>query len=675
MMAFELAGRKISKIGIIGSGQIGPDIALHFAETLSAQGVTVAVVDIDDGALARGRKKLDKKVAKVVERGRLKQAQADAITGAVTFTSDYSVLAGAELVVEAATEDLQIKRKIFAQLEAQVSAAAILTSNSSHLEPEVIFAELKDSSRTAVTHYFFPAERNPVVEVVAGQATSAATVDFLMRFYELAGKLPIKVKSRYGYAVDPVFEGLFLAAALAVEKGLADHKQVDVVCQKALGQGVGPFTAMNLTGGNPLTNVGLDHYTSKIMPWYRSPDSLKAQLAKNEPWPAAARGEQVDVDDATSARVSDWMTGAYFGIACEVIDAGLITPSDFDQALGLALAMKPAISMINKMGTAKALALVEKFAAENDGFKVSTTLKTLAAANKPFELPWVEREDRDGVAVLTIKRFKVLNALNRQVVGELKAHVETIATDKTISGVVIRGFGTRAFAAGADINELAALKTIPEGIATAQNGQAALRVIEKLNKPVVAAMGGLAFGGGCELAMSCHARLAAKGQKVFAGQPEPNLGIIPGYGGTQRLPRWVGLKAAWPMIRSGAPISSAMAAEIGLIRGEVPATSLLDEAIKLVKDVAAGTVKLTPIAEGPIEIPSELPEVELGHLSTKIDQIICQVTLDGAKTTLDEGLRIEAEGFGECMKAEDYRIGMDNFIKNGPKKPAEFKHR
>ncbi len=142
-----------------------------------------------------------------------------------------------------------------------------------------------------MVHYFFPAERNPLVEIVPAEATDPACTDRLMAFYEAIGKVPIRVGSRYGYAVDPVFEGLFLAAALAVEAGLGTIREVDAAARRALGLGVGPFTAMNLTGGNPITAHALDVMTQKIGPWFRVPRLLREAMASQQPWPVAQRGD------------------------------------------------------------------------------------------------------------------------------------------------------------------------------------------------------------------------------------------------------------------------------------------------------------------------------------------------------------------------------------------------
>jgi enoyl-CoA hydratase/carnithine racemase len=187
-------------------------------------------------------------------------------------------------------------------------------------------------------------------------------------------------------------------------------------------------------------------------------------------------------------------------------------------------------------------------------------------------------------------------------------------------------------------------------------------------------MNGLAFGGGNELAMSCTARIAKKGQKVFVGQPEPTLGIIPGAGGTQRLPRLVGIEKAWPILRTGNPISSAQAKEIGLIQEEVEG-DLVEAAITWVKNILSGKVRVPAIKKDPIPIPSKLPEVEIGHLSRKIDSLLQKAILEGAKMTLDEGLKLEAKISGECFLTEDMHIGLDNFMKNGPRVKASFVHK
>jgi 3-hydroxyacyl-CoA dehydrogenase/enoyl-CoA hydratase/carnithine racemase len=674
-MAFTYSGKTLRKVGVIGSGQIGPDIALHFTKVLAEHGTPVVVVDISQDALTKGRAKLEKKISKGVESKAFAPDEARRMLESVSFTPDYAALAGADLVVEAATEDERIKGKIFTQLEATVSPDALLLSNSSHLEPERIFATVKNKARTAVVHYFFPAERNYVVEVVPGKDTANDTARWLLGFYEAVGKVPVKIGSRYGYAIDPIFEGLLQTSCWLVENGHATTKQVDAVATRALGLGIGPFTAHNLTGGNPITAEGLEQLHERVNPWFKVPASLSALNAAKKDWEVPARGEKVDVPADREQRIADALKGTYYGLVSEVIDSGITNVADYDLALEMSLDIQAPFQAMDRMGTDRALALVKKVALDQPGFPVARCLVERGEKKQPWDVPFVVRDDRDGVAVLTIRRPKVLNALNGEVFAQLQRHAEAIVADPKVIGAVITGFGTKAFVSGADVGFLARIETPEQGAQTCLDSQRPLNTIAALKKPVVCAINGLAFGGGNELAMACHARLCVKGLKVLAAQPEPNLGIIPGAGGTQRLPRLIGVENAARLLRTGRPISSSEAASLGLVRGEVERDDLLPSAIDLVQRVARGDVTLTPLPTGPLPtVPNALPEVDLGHLSRAVDQVICRAILEGARTSLDEGLRHEAFLFGECVKLKDMGIGIKTFMEQGPRAKAPFVH-
>ncbi|MHC5063270.1 MAG: 3-hydroxyacyl-CoA dehydrogenase/enoyl-CoA hydratase family protein [Planctomycetota bacterium] len=674
-MSFEHRGRSLNKVAVIGSGQIGPDIALYFTKVLSPFGVKTVVVDVAEEALQKGRAKLEKKIAKGVETGAFKEAQQKQMLEAVEFTSDYEKVRGTDFVLEAATEDSALKRRIFAQVEELVDSDAILASNSSHLEPEAIFEEAKHPERSTVIHYFFPAERNLIVEVVPGKATSPAVSDWLMSFYEQIGKVPLAVNSRYGYALDPIFEGLFQACALIAESGLATSKQIDSVAQSALGMTVGSFTAMNLTGGNPITCVGLDNYTSKINSWFATPQSLKDRVASGEAWEVPARGEDVEVPADLKEKLTRMLRGAYFGLCGEIIDAGLISVGDFNLGLQMALDMKPAFSFMNKLGLKESLALVEEYAAGQPNFVVPECIKTRAANGENFVIPNILRTDHSDVAVLTIRRPRVLNALDQSVFDELEDQFAAVEADPKIQAAVLTGFGKKAFVSGADVGFLAKIENQEQGEATAAGSQRVLNAIEDMSKPVICAMNGLAFGGGNELAMACTQRIAKKGLKVLAAQPEPNLGIIPGAGGSQRLPRLIGLEPAAELLRRGRPISSARALELGLISEEVDG-DLVAKAIEIARAIAGGVIERPSILREPMsDLPESLPALDIGHLSKKVDDIMCKAILEGAAMDLRSGIAFEAKCFGEVCATEDMRIGVQNFIKNGPRSKAEFKHR
>jgi len=672
-MGFQYRDVSFKKIAVIGSGQIGPDIALYFAKVFHRYGVPIVVVDVDAGALERGEAKLKKKVSKGVESGAFKPEMGEAMVGAVTFTDDYGMVEGADFVVEAATEDLPLKRKIFAQLEATCPANAIFASNSSHLEPELIFEDLKDPGRSVVIHYFFPAERNPLVEIVPGKDTRPEVTKGLMAVYEAIGKVPIEVGSRYGYAIDPIFEGVFLAAALCVEKGMGTTREVDAAATRALGLRVGPFTAMNLTGGNPITDHGLDMMTDRLSRWFRSPDIMKKQIEAGTPWDVPGRGEKIELTPDQEKPIVDALRGAYFGLAGQAIDSGITNVSDMEMAVELGLDMIPPFKLMNKVGVSESLNLVRNYAKSYSGFPVPSCIVKQAESEKPWDVDYVQRRDVDGVAVLTIRRPRVLNSLNDDVYRQLGAHMSAIQSDDAISAAVLTGFGVKAFVAGADVKFLAKISSPEMGVETCENVKKVTSFIENLGKPVICALNGFAMGGGIELAMCCTDRICRKGLRIVASQPEVNLGIIPGAGGTQRLPRIVGLATASMMLRTGRPISSKEAVELGLVREEVEGDILI-AAVKLARQAAKGAVKIRPMPIEAMEVPETLPPVELGHLSTKIDSIMCQTLLEGCSKPLTEGLTFESEMFGECCKTEDMKIGVQNFIKNGPRARAEFKN-
>jgi len=673
-MPFTMFGRTIRKVGVIGSGNIGPDIALHFAQNLYTYDVPVVIVDIVQSALDAGSKRVESKMAKAVEKKIFKKEDSDAVLKSMTFTTDYGKLSDADLVIEAAFERLDVKHKIFSQLEETCPKTAILASNSSHIPPEEIFQNMKDKSRCLVLHYFFPAERNILLEIVPMKETDPLVIEYSMKFYEFIGKAPIKVKSRFGYAINPFFEGIFQATALTVEKGLANIKQADVIVQKALGLGVGPFTAHNLAGGNPLTQHGLTVYNTVIMPWFRSPKILDEQVKLGQPWDAPAKGEVVEYSPETYEAVSKRVMASFFGIACEIVESGISNISDIDMGVEVGLVMTPPFRMMNSIGVKKSLELVEEYAKENPGFKVTEMHRKQAESGKPWKIPVVLREDKGEIAIVKVRRPRVLNALNEDVIEQLGEVFTEIQKDSKIKGAILTGFGTRAFISGADIGMLASQRTPEEAEAGCLRTHSVFNLIENLGKPVVCAMNGLAFGGGNEIAMACTVRIARKGQKVFVSQPEPRLGIIPGAGGTQRLPRLVGMEKAWPILRTANPISSAQAKEIGLIQEEVEG-DLIEAAMDWVNKILTKKVQVPTIPKGPIPIPEKLPEVDIGHLSRKIDSILQRAILEGAKMTLEEGLKLEAKLFGECALTEDRKIGIENFMKNGPKVNATFVHR
>jgi len=238
----------------------------------------------------------------------------------------------------------------------------------------------------------------------------------------------------------------------------------------------------------------------------------------------------------------------------------------------------------------------------------------------------IRLEKRAPLAIITLDRPKVLNALNAETLAELDAVFADLAEDAAVRVVLLTGAGGRAFAAGADIRELAAL-TAEEGQAFARRGQAVLRCIETLGKPVIACIQGFALGGGCELALACTLRLAADDARL--GQPEVKLGLIAGYGGLERLPRLVGRGAGLKMLLTGAIIDAQEALRVGLVDEVVPAGQLMMRAEALAEEIAANapmaiTETLRAVAEG-LDLPLDLAllreTVRFGQLCGTADMV------------------------------------------------------
>jgi enoyl-CoA hydratase len=252
--------------------------------------------------------------------------------------------------------------------------------------------------------------------------------------------------------------------------------------------------------------------------------------------------------------------------------------------------------------------------------------------------------ERDGaVLVITINRPKVLNALDAATLAGLDRAIETARRDEGVRAVVVTGAGDRAFVAGADINELAA-QTPVDGREHARRGQALFDRIERLGKPVIAAVNGFALGGGCELAMACTIRLAADTAKF--GQPEINLGLIPGYAGSQRLPRLVGRGRALELLLTGAPIAADEAWRIGLVNKVVPAAQLMADSRALAQTLAA---------KAPVAV-----------------RYILEAAAGGLDMAFEDAQDYEATLFGLVATTDDMREGTRAFL---DKRKPEFKGR
>lgn len=652
-------------VGVIGSGSIGPDLAYGFLSALARDaGSKVYLLDIKKEALDAGAQRIMGYAKKGVARGKLAPKVASAIEAALVTTMEIKDLADCEYVLEAASEDLPIKRTILKNLEDVVSKDCLIGFATSGIPRKQIASEAKHPDRCFVNHPFFPAWRSLPIEVVLSNddALGARMIATLKKL----GKVPLVTADVECFAADDVFCNYISEAARIVEEGIATPAQVDKIINDAIGGG-GPFNVMDGTQGNLLVvhcqELMKDAPTGSE--WFTPPKNLTTK--GTEPWHDRKAPGDPSHDEALAKKVLDRICAVLFARTYFVVDNGICDAREMNWMTRMALGFKKGLlDLAADAGAEKVHDLCSTHAAAHPGFEVPKSI----ADKKLVEFYRNVQVERDGdIGVVRVWRPEVKNALSEETVAEIDAAFAQLGADPSVKGIVFTSYDGSL--AGADITGLASLKTADEARGVCLRAHPVLERIETSKKPVVAALGGPVLGGGAEFSMACHARVV--GPDLMAGQPEVNLGIIPGYGGTQRLPRLVGIERGVELLRSGTPMNAKQACEHGWAAGE-PVADPFAAAQDLVAQHLAGKVKLTPVNPEPMPVPKELPEVDIGHRSLCIDAILVDVVRRGLAKPLAEGLKIEADGFARCKETVDMNIGMTNFIQNGPRTPAAFLH-
>jgi enoyl-CoA hydratase/3-hydroxyacyl-CoA dehydrogenase len=652
-------------VGVIGSGSIGPDLAYGFLSAVAKiPGSKVYLNDIKQEALDAGMERIRGYMKKGVARGKLNPKLAKAMEAAMIPTMALEDLKDCDYVLEAASEDLKVKKIILKSLEEVVRPDCLIGFATSGIPRAQIAAEAKHPERCFVNHPFFPAWRSPPVEIVLSghEEYGQKMIDTM----KLLGKVPILTADVECFAADDIFCNYCAEAARLVEEGTATPAQVDKIVNDAIGGG-GPFNVMDLTKGNLLNIHCLElmRDAKTGTKWFEPPPIFAKQA--NTPWHDRKNPGDPSHDEALKKEVLDRILAVLIGRTYFVVDNDICTPRDFNWLSRNALGFRAGLlDLAEEYGVDHIHDICTAYAKRFEGFEVPKSI-----LDKKLPSFWRNISvDKDGdVAVVTIQRPEVMNALNDQTMKELSEAFKELEGDAAIKGMVLTS--SNGALAGADINELAVLPDARSAEDKCLRGQAVLNEIAALKKPVVTAVNGPVLGGGCELSMATHARVA--GKNTMIGQPEVDLGIIPGYGGTQRLPRLIGLERGLDLLRTGRKVFATEAADWGWAHEDV-ADDPVAAAKQLVRDHVAGKIKLTPVNPEPIPVPAELPKVDLGHHSLTVDAILVRTVRNGLSKSLEEGLKVEAAEFGRCKETIDYGVGMTNFIVNGPRVPAVFLH-
>lgn len=636
------------EMAVLGAGNIGPDICYGFRVPFPQ--MKMYLVDIVEEPLKKAQARFEGYAKKGLERKTIRPEQVDTILGNIVYTTDYDQLKNCDLVIEAATENLEIKKQILSKVESIVREDAIITSNTSGILAHQIFSHLKRPERTTNTHFFEPAWRSMGVEVINWEKASPETVNWLLWFFAQAGKAPIAAQDVFSFVLNRLFESWGSETAWMLEK--ATSKEIDYISEEFLG--AGPFGIMT----NPLTYSSQMRRSAEREAY--KPSKLLLSVDK---WAYNKPRTKVDVDPEIAEWIRMRFLGCVFSQAFDIADRNLGTSTDLNFGSMIALGYKKGIfDLMASLGAEKVKSYIEKFDAERPGFP---------KPQKPIEDYLVFPRDilvdkKDGVVILTHRRPQAANALSDHTCNEILAELKKGEADPSVKGFVITGYGPKAFCAGADIGGfVATFGDHEKGQALSRGNSKVLEYIDKMNKPVVAALNGLAMGGGTELATRCHSVVAV--EKAFMQLPEITLGMIPGMGGVV-IPyrKWPHAAAKFhAMIGKSERLTVQEAAEIGIVKKIVKTfPELIGAAIAEVNRLQGNVPR---IPDGPVDIPEftvpDDPKAGDLPLSKEILGIIGGIINKAAKAaTLAEALEIAYVGAGDISCAADCKEGVTAFL-------------
>jgi enoyl-CoA hydratase / 3-hydroxyacyl-CoA dehydrogenase len=685
----------VFKAAVVGAGTMGGQIA----QTIAAAGFPVVLKDINQELVQAGldeaRKVTEGQVGKLVSKERISAeqgaAQIEEILGRIEGTTSYGGFGDVDFVIEAVPERMEIKQAVFAELDAVTPGHAILSSNTSSLSIGEIGEATMRPDKVVGFHYFYPASVMPLVEIVEGEETSPETVTAALTFAQAIRKQPIACLEVPGFVVNRI-----LMAGMSELWREQEEKKLSI---KAMDEGIGaagvvpmgPYFLVNLLGLDTVLHVA-EHvadcygeerfYVPKGMQKLVSEGKLGAKTGGDGVYSptgeANLKGDaQPDVEELV-----ELLTLKTFVEAALVLQEGVATHRDIDFGMMAGAGLDPRRGLMPPFmkadveGLDSVLERLEN-AAERHGerFTPPTILRRLvaqgrlgqksgqgfyaypqpdaeqpAASSSTFDddakVEVVKLERRgDGVAIAWLANGQ-MNSISPQVIEDLGKVWRQIkdgggqAAQAPVHALVIASSNPFLFSAGADIKAFTSMDE-GEGEQLIHAAHALLRELGSDGIATIAAVNGLAFGGGCELAMACDVRIAAR--SATFGQPEIKLGIIPGFGGTQRLPRLVGENKALEMNLVGDPILAEEAFELGLVNRMVEDHELLDTALAWARKLAA-------------QAPIALEQVK---------------RVSGAGD-LDEGIEAEKRGFATAFASEDAKEGISAFL---GKRAARFQGR
>ncbi len=656
----------VFKAAVVGAGTMGGQIA----QTIAAAGIPVVLKDIDDALVQAGldeaRNVTTGQIGKLVEKGKITAEQADEqieqIVGRIHGTTSYAAFGDVDIVIEAVPERMEIKQAVFAELDASTPGHAVLASNTSSLSITEIAEATLRPDKVVGFHYFYPASIMPLIEIVEGEETSAETVGAAVTFAQAIRKQPITCAEVPGFVVNRILNSSSAEVWREQEEKGLSIKKIDEGLGSAGVLPIGPYQLINLLGLDTVLHVA-EHliesygeerfYVPKGMQKLVADGKLGAKTGGDgfyDPQgnPNLPGDAEPDIDELV-----ELLSLKTFLEACLVLEEGVASHRDIDFGMMAGAGLDPRRGLLppfmraDSEGLDTVLERMES-AQERYGerFTPPTILRRLVAqgrlgqkagqgfyaypqpdAEQPAEVIKLETRE-DGVAIAWLANGQ-MNSISPQVAGDLEK-VWSKIKQSGVRALVIASSNPFLYSAGADIKAFTTMDAAA-GEALIGETHALFRELGSGKIATIAAVNGLAFGGGCELAMACDVRIAAR--SALFGQPEIKLGIIPGFGGTQRLPRLVGSNKALEMNLVGDPVLADEAFEFGLVNRVVEDHELLDTALAWARKLA----QASPLA-------------------------LEQIKSISAAGDLDAGIEAEKRAFAEVFQSADAKEGIAAFL-------------
>ena len=647
-----------STVAVIGAGTIGPDIAYFFKHTRPE--TELVLVDIVEEPLDAAEEHIEGLVEKGLRYDQLDPADKDAILD-ILYTTNYEAIAEADLVIEAVTEDLQIKRNAVETVESVVDPDCIITSNTSSIPAEQVFADADRPERTTITHFFAPAWRNPVVELTDWDAVRQPNLEYLYWVFGLLGKLPLIVEDEIGFMLDRVFVNWCNEAGKLLDRATA--AQVDTIAEEFVA--AGPFAVLNLTNGNPVhveaaTQLAEENAAYEPEHIFRSVDR----------WNTPDSSEEVEVSESLEALIRDRLLGVLFSQATDVVDRGIGTRADLNVGCEAALGFSDGpLELVTNLGTDEVGRVLHEYSdVQPDMPTPDRTIEEYLEFDRHLVFDTV-----GDVAVITVRRPHRGNILSIDVFAEIERALRGYTDDPDIEGVVLTGFGPEAFSSGWEIDSfLDVLGDVDRSREYARECSELFAYMEDLELPVVAAINGHVMGAGLELVLRCHGIVAV--EDAFLQFPEVTLGILPGIGGLV-LPyrRWPSVddRRFTAMLRFAKRLPTTEAAEMGVVdRLAQDQAGLLEAGIARSRELEG---RVTPLADqlaSPVDIrppaPAADPVSADGQpLSPAVDEIICEGITDAAAAgSLRSALEASYEAFAKVAATPAAREGTTAFVEH-----------